>query len=636
MRVSSSLHRSPWSGRPAVLSMDEPPGTGVGRLVEEPRPGWSLPPLGSWLLPASLALWAFGLFRTNAADLGSYGLLTAVGITFYVGLGLLVVGIGVELARARISQLRLGLHAAALIVVLYGSAPLIYREPRYAWLYKTIGVIQYIGAHGHVDRSIDIYQHWPGLFALAGWFGKVAGVGTPLDYAKWAQLVFELAALPLLYNSYRSLALPVRQRWLAIFLYFGSNWIGQDYLSPQGLAMVLGLGVMALVLRWMYPGDPGAREPCSRPLVVVFALLFFIVTFVHQLSPYILVLQLAALAVIRLLRPRWIALIALVIALAYLAPNFSYVYSHDRPFSSLGNFFGNLRPPVSGAVPSPSQTVIAHCELVLSIGVWALALLGAWYRRRSRPAVPGLLALTFAPILVLALQGYGNEGILRAYLFSLPWAVALASSALVPRKSVTGTRPQGREAGLGRGRLLPAFDRGPVRAPLILACAVGLFLFSFFGDDTSNVMSQAEVTTLLAFTENARPGPVLCAIKDAPLSDTANYNQFPLAAIFGRGSILGTGDVPPDIAEFLARTAEHATRGSKPAYVVISPVMLAYDKEYGLTPLANFTALRDSLTQSPYWRQIINRDGIIVFRITAAAAHMPAGLYNPNPALGVP
>jgi hypothetical protein len=585
-----------------------------------------------------------------------------VGITFYVGLGLLIVSIGIELARARLSQLRLGLHAAALIVILYGSAPLIYREGRYAWLYKTLGIIQYISTHGHVDRSLDIYENWPGFFALAGWFDRVAGVSNPLDYAKWAQLVLEFAALPLLYDCYRSLALPVRQRWLAVFLYFGANWIGQDYLSPQGLATVLTLGILAMVLRWMHAGNSagqmedgsaeyidvskrryavsGDREPKRKApawsLIVAFLLLFFVLTFVHELSPYILVMQLLALVVIGLMRPRWAAFAALVIALAYLAPNFSFVESHDGLLSSIGKFFGNIQPPVSNAAPEPSQAVIAHCEMVLSIGMWLLALVGAWFRRKSLRTVIGLLSLTFAPILVLAIQAYGNEGILRVYLFSLPWAAALASSALVPLKSLSDARQRSRAAGSAGSSLLHTFDRGTLRAPLILACLIGLFLVSFFGDDTSNVMSSSEVTTLLTFMENAQPGPVICALGNAPVSDTANYNQWPTAAVFGGGSVLGTEKFSSDIDQFLARTAEHFTDGTRPAYVIVSPAMLAYNKEYGLAPSADLAVLRDSLAKSRYWKQIINKGGIVVFQITAAAVHMPVGPYNPNPTISAP
>ena len=91
---------------------------------------------------------------------------------------------------------------------------------------KTIGVVQYVNANGKLNPTIDIYQNWPGFFAFAAWFGKVAGVASPLAYARWAQLVFELAALPLLYLAYDALSLTARQRWLALLLYTGTNWIG--------------------------------------------------------------------------------------------------------------------------------------------------------------------------------------------------------------------------------------------------------------------------------------------------------------------------------------------------------------------------------------------------------------------------
>ena len=162
---------------------------------------------GSWikqhlfdlLLPGSLALWALGVSRTNTANVGDYGLPPLLPPVFYAGVALLVVSASIELTRNRMSTWRMAFHATALVVMLYGTAPLVYQEGRYGWLYKTIGVVQYVNAHGQLNPQIDIYQNWPGFFALAGWFDKVAGVGSPLAYAKWAQLVFELAALPLLY-----------------------------------------------------------------------------------------------------------------------------------------------------------------------------------------------------------------------------------------------------------------------------------------------------------------------------------------------------------------------------------------------------------------------------------------------------
>ena len=92
----------------------------------------------------------------------------------------------------------------------------------------------------------------------------MAGVGSPLAYAKWAEVVFELAALPLLYLIYDALSLTFRQRWMALLLYPAANWIGQDYLSPQGLGTVLSLGIMALTMHWLYTGNRAQFGPRRR------------------------------------------------------------------------------------------------------------------------------------------------------------------------------------------------------------------------------------------------------------------------------------------------------------------------------------------------------------------------------------
>src|SRR5260370_35508845 len=172
----------------------------------------------------------------------------ALPIVYYAGLAVLVISAGAELARRSPSGWRLSLHAVALVVMLYGTAPLVYSQGRYSWLYKTIGVVQYVNEHGQLNRHIDIYQNWPGFFAFAACFGKAAGVASPLSYAKWAHLAFELAALPLLYLIYDGLSLSLRQRWLALLLYSARTWIAKTSSSP-------------------HPPRP-ARSSCTLPLTM--------------------------------------------------------------------------------------------------------------------------------------------------------------------------------------------------------------------------------------------------------------------------------------------------------------------------------------------------------------------------------
>ena len=204
---------------------------------------------------------------------------------------------------------------------------------------------------------------------------------------------------PLLYTIYHSLFLPVWHRWLAIMLYAASNWIAQDYYSPQGMSTLLALGIMALVTRWMFVvtserrqrdsagssrdryGEDRRRDAVRRevrrsgPFIVALAALFFVLTASHELSPYIVTVQIAALAITGLARPRWIALVAAAIALGYLLPNFSYVNSHYGLTSSLGSFFNNVRPPSdasSATAPSQADKIIADCTKLLSVGIWLL------------------------------------------------------------------------------------------------------------------------------------------------------------------------------------------------------------------------------------------------------------------------
>src|ERR1019366_5815955 len=107
-------------------------------------------------------------------------------------------------------------------------------------------------------QHIDIFKNWPGFFAFIACFDNAAGVHNPIGYAKWAQLGFELLTCLMLAFVFRALPLTVRERWLALFLYAGSIWIAQDYLSPQALGVVLSAGIFGLAVTYL-PRNEEAR-----------------------------------------------------------------------------------------------------------------------------------------------------------------------------------------------------------------------------------------------------------------------------------------------------------------------------------------------------------------------------------------
>jgi hypothetical protein len=161
---------------------------------------------------------------------------------------------------------------------------------------------------------------------------------------------------------------------------------------------------------------------------------------------------------------------------------------------------------------------------------------------------------------------------------------------------------------------------------LPIALVVALFFPSFYGDDQSNVMPRDQVETLLAFQQKATPGPVLAPIGNAPLSDTAKYNQFPVGDILGAGGVWGSRQVTPDIASFLARTMEHYY-GNKPAYIVMTPSMVPYNQANGVAPPSSVSSLLASLAKSPYWALLTSYKGTLIYQLSAAASNVPAGTY---------
>jgi len=616
------------------------------------------------LLPLAVGLWALGISETDTGVIGRYGLPPLLPIVFYAGLALLVVSAVVELVHNQVSQWRMALHAIALTVMLYGTAPLVYSAGRYSWLYKTIGVVQYVNAHGQLNASIDIYQNWPGFFALTAWLGKVAGVASPLAYAKWAQLLFELAALPLLYLIYDALALTTRQRWLALLLFSASNWIGQDYFSPQALGTLLYLGIMAIALRQLFvprpashfllgirrtwsrlrrkpsPAHPHSADPVSADALkvlikiatsqretratgptgatlrscVIILVIFFVLAMTHQLSPYMLVAQLGALAVFRLMRPWWLPLALLAVAIAYLVPHFSYVNTHYGLLNSLGNLFSNATPPsvTRGHVP-PSQQFIERCAQGLSIGVWILAIVGAWRNWRAEKTTFALVLLAFSPSVMLGLQAYGHEGVLRVFLFSLPWAAALGAMAILPARRRGDKNTTLTDRLTGRAPRYLAWDA--VRAALALGIALALFMPAFFGNDSFDAMSQTEVDVLTGFFQNAPAGRIYSPIDNAPLADTARYNLYQRIELFGTYGIMRKGLVKQDVASTLAQQVWQASGGSGHAYVVITPSMVAFNEQYEATPMRNFVTLGRSLARSQFWTRTYNRGGIEIYQL---------------------
>jgi hypothetical protein len=596
------------------------------------RSGWrwfrlTVPDL---LLPAALTLWAIGIRAANTSALDQYGLLPAVPLVYFTGFLVLIASIGVQLARRELSATRLALHLVALVFMIHATAPLVYAEPRFSWAYKHFGVVNRINVYGELDASIDIYNNWPGFFALAAWFGRIAGFDGPLAYAAWAPLFFNLLACLELWFAFRALPLTDRERWLALFLFAAGNWVAQDYFSPQAMGFVLGIGVFALALhclrdhgppRWVgliglrirdilkrgsgrVVDDVAPTGDVSRiGAIAVLLGVYFVVVFTHELSPYIVAIQMTGLALVWWIRPRWVVLAMWALCLAYLIPRFAIVDNAHHILAALTNPFFNL-VHASKDLPLglPGRQLAAIAAQTLAFSMWVLGILGAGRRLWERRPVLPFLALAFSPLMIVFAHSYGGEAVYRAYLFSLPWTACLVASFL---------RPDPHPGPIRRQRLIWLVP------PVALLATVGLLFPALFGLDMQNVLPSAEVRASAYFYSHAEQGSVLLSSPYFPTRLAANYGEFVInengsdpnfldERLWGR--ILGADDLP-----ILADKIRSYGVGT--GYVVLSKSQSDAATLFGILPEGSFASLERALLNSPNWSVFYRNSDAIIFQL---------------------
>lgn len=583
-------------------------------------------------LLAGLALWGVGITHTDLRSVGQYGLLLALPKTYYVGLVLLLAGAAWLLTRGELEKGKLAFSLLALIVALTATAALVYVEPRYPYLYKHIGVIQYLNAHGSVNESIDIYQNYPGFFALMAWFDRVVGAGSPIHLAAWSEPVVMAGCCLALFAAARGLGLSERQSWAGLFIFTLSSWVDQVYFSPQAVGYLLSLAILAALVtycrgerqsrlvasvwrvgafarriaRTLLPAriarapeaPEEARPVADKALIILVLFVFAVLVFTHELSPYVVAVQASVLMVLGKLKPRLIAFLFWALAFLYLAPHFAYINKAYGVIASLGDFLSNVATQRAASHrPYASGVILAeHASWVLTALVAVMATVGLLRRFFRREPCLALVCLAGAPIFTYFLTNYDGEATYRVFFFAVPWLALLASSGVV--------------VPMHRLRLWRLF---------VLLASFGLllaaFLPAYFGLDELYVVQPSEVIASQYFYSHAKPGSqLLPAGPDFPLRVSARYYLYDAPQ----------SQLPPDLVDLLetkryvplgasSLTAvddimdKFGQRGKIPVYVLFGATGAEAVTYYHLAPHGSFLALKRAMEHSPHWRVVYRR-----------------------------
>jgi hypothetical protein len=582
------------------------------------RIGSAAPPAA---ILAAVGLWIVALSRIRPASIDSYGLSVALGLPFLAAVLLLGLGFSGELfGRARVAVLAAGVLAAT--VIMHASVPILDGTLEYAWTYKHIGVVDLIRDNGHLLNSNDIYQQWPGFFATVALFSQLSGIDA-LSFAAWSSLTFALINALLVVALLRQFTKDRRVIATGVLLFQAGMWVDIGYFSPQAFVFPLMLGFWLILVRWLLMVPTGRTDPDAGRLYRMRAALvrnltvapvpdqstrwwaaagatglFAAITVSHQLTPFVVMVPTATLAVLGILRPRRLLLILAVVLTAFTVPRLWSVAQQYSifDFDLLSNAAGN-----AGTWRTPQQEFSAVVARILAIGLWGAALFVMWRARRKLGTVVVPAVLGFTPFVTLAGGNYGGEAIYRVFAFSSPFVVLLIAMMWAARR------------------------RGGVRAIGLSAVGVAVILLAGLqglqGQLVVHQVRSGDIVAAEYFYAHAVPGSSLVlAAPNFPTKLAANYNEFnePRTAVdislVGEPEFAGTlnGQRLSDVERYV-RDLNTPT-----SYLVVSTAMSSYTDYFGSLPKGSMDSLRSALDASPDWRVFYQTPQLGIYQLLPA------------------
>ncbi|MFJ2774157.1 lipopolysaccharide biosynthesis protein [Streptomyces sp. NPDC087300] len=457
------------------------------------------------LLATALALYwlpVLGLGDKDLDRMGGLGLISVLPLPTLAGAALLIIVFAALLWTDKPVKGLLLVTLLATVVSLHALPAVIESEPRFATAWQHLGFLEYIDRTGSAVPDLDARWSWPGFFAAAAFVARACGVSDMTEVIRWWPLAMQLLYLAPMFLLVRAMRAGWRAKWVGLWIFVLSGWVGQDYFSPQGFTYLLYIAFVAILLVWFRaprvlwakrrPGETEVESTGRKEralLLLVLIGLFAATVPAHQLTPFVMLGVLAALVVFGRSELRGLPIlfgVFVAVWLGFLAE--PYWSGHfDELFGGVGGVGGNVSSSVSGRIEGGSSThqLVLYVRVAMAGAVLAFACWGWWRRRFYKYTERSLLILTFVPFLGFGMQSYGGEMALRVFMFALPGACLLAGLALFPRAGLT---PEERD----RDRVSLA----PLAALMAGLLLMGGFLVARWGNESFERTRPGEVTAM--------------------------------------------------------------------------------------------------------------------------------------------
>lgn len=416
------------------------------------------------LLIAGGSLWFVSLAGINLDEMNDLGLVSVMTPGSLIALFLLTVSFALTIKRQKPVAILALLQLAVLLFALHSLTALVEPLARFGPAWRHVGVIDYIVRNGSVNPAIDAYFNWPGFFGLGAFLTEAAGLNNALVFLPWTSLIFELLYMFPIWIIYNSLSDDPRLVWSGLWIFSLSNWVGQDYFSPQGLNYFFYLVVLAILLKWFqtnsienFPGivikilqkmgwlyrfierlrvskaitNRTATRAQLNLLLIIIVVIYTAVVGSHQLTPFAILVSVSALVLTSRISPRGLPILMLVLLGTWISYMTSAFMSGriEILLGQAGHVDQMLKANlVDHMLGSQGHQIVVLVRLLLTSGLWIAAFAGGVSRWHAGYTDTILIILSLSPFLLLGMQAYGGEMLLRVFLFSLPFVAFLAAA----------------------------------------------------------------------------------------------------------------------------------------------------------------------------------------------------------------
>lgn len=546
-------------------------------------------------------VWVVGMVATgHVVAPGLFGFLPKAPVYWYLGLGLVVAGL---VLAPDVRDFPAAFGCVSLLAALTLTPSVVYGWPREPSGIKHADLVTNILQAHYLNRGAGIYQAYSGFFSGVAWLCNIARMPNIVGITTYWPFIIGLFGVVILRCFVGQVTSSVYRAWLAVTMVILADSVGQDYFAPQSVAFILGTGVFWIMLdRGGYPGLS------KRGQISLVALISCAMAVDHELTPYIVGGVLIILVIFRVIRPWYIPIVIFVPAILWALLNRNDL-SGFLSLQDLGNL-GNFSPPSAGtsAQTTPRLPVVAEGSEALVFGfliVIVFAFAGLVRNIRNRVAWAFMVS-TGAAVVLVAAEPYGNEGIFRAALFSLPWLVAVGTQMLPRRRTRWTSAIYG----------------------ITLVCLLGAYLISEFGLDNFNVVRAGDYTAMQIYQDQASPNSYLFTLNAAEgalpasvtvPSDPAHWVSWEtLLTAAQQENAHPTVQDANAIAQEFYQVASVSGEKTSEMYAVWSPAAAEYAVDYGLQPLAQAHAWLNAIIASPDFNLVYSSsDGSYLFRLAS-------------------